>query len=108
MGAADMTINVHICTQRKSNSQMHSKKRNEIVAMALATRINEMAEMRNKMNELKIKVQYLKNYVCDSVIHIFAVADDRRRSFVPRDYSRLRTEKRDLPGWLEKSNSRPT
>ena len=103
-----MTINLHICTQRKSNSQMHSKKLNEILAMALATQIKEMAEMRNKMNELKIKVQYLKNYVCDSVIHIFAVADDRRRSFVPRDYSRLRTEKRDSPGWLEKSNSRPT
>ena len=34
--------------------------------------------------------------LCDSVIHIFAVADDRRQSFVPRDYSRLWTKKERL------------
>ena len=46
-------------------------------------------------------------YCCDNVIHIFAVADDSR-SFVPRDYSRLRTEKSDTPGCLAQSNSSPT
>ena len=39
------------------------QKLNEILAMALATQIKEMSEMRNKMIELEIKVQHLENYV---------------------------------------------
>ena len=38
------------------------QKLNEILAMALATQIKEIADMRNEMIELKIKVQHLENY----------------------------------------------
>ena len=46
---------------------------------------------------------------CERVIHIFAVADDSQvgllyHGTIP-DCGR---KKRDSPGWLEKSNSRPT
>ena len=39
------------------------QKLNEILATALATQIKEVADMRNKVIELKIKVQHLENFV---------------------------------------------
>ena len=58
MEAADITINVHICTKKKIKQSDAQQKLNEI----LATQIKEMAEIRNKIIELKIKVQHLENY----------------------------------------------
>ena len=39
------------------------QKLNEILACALATQIKEVADMRNKLNKLKIKVQSLEDFI---------------------------------------------